>query len=940
MSFLDQLVELLPVAVAKPLTALQRNVMTIPEFPPASVRNGELKHPGAGPPGGDGPPQRVVAVLGQGTTFEGIADTLMPLYTTVASGGGPAAPTVDVLARAIAAYTKDYLAADNKWQFHRVGVLVPLPIEIDADSHQWIVSADRIRELANPFPAVLRQPLRTPPAALPVPDALALEAQGASQATPVATLWIQALRNPSEAVLLLLATLRALDSKGAGQAAKAVLAALSAATPAQLNVLAATTAGNGVLRRFTALLSPPLPAGVDTTAAASARTLLADALHQAGSRTLVIPREVPETPGQQADQRGKADPVEGSAADPPSGIHRLVLGRDLAVGHSAKAQVNAVNYTGPEFKGRVALDPYLAADAASLLPGNPHKDELLLLVAGLEQGRLDSVKARDASLITAGLGNWGATDPTGLPALLSAYKTAAPDEFDLFFGLYGLDVRPGPVGGQSQLLIIGPDGSTTVPDAAALQAFFGGSADGSGGVMFSSAWAARFRLPALVSAAYRRVQVAQAAAPLAADPVELQAARIRPFPAKAYALTFDPAKSNTLAGFLTTRMTNGGVPPHEGGVIGAARTSHADDANTLAAAVVDLTGGAAALAYAGFFDDQTFYVGSLAKTLAMYAAFELRFRLQTLVNAVKTPAAMTEQFWQHILNAARHAWGQQIRRAFPEFPQLNINQIPDLNKMFTVAADGTVGFRKGPAPESAIHTVGEFGTPTAQMTFYHWQKLMMLWSNNTAASMVINAIGFPYINRLLRVAGFFQPFVPTAGHPSGPGTGLWISGNYRSGDWVPKTNPPQDDLMTLSPRGSAHYKKTTNFVANPKQVAQLLALAKLRQLFDGDAGTCNDMLTLMKEDLTDPAGPGVGRPIADAISLTTGTVSSKIGVGNASPVSGLVGFHDCAVIDRTVNGKLLSYVAVVLGGFDPGANRNAWNETARALDGCIRDMNP
>jgi hypothetical protein len=922
MSFLDDVINLLPVAAVKPLTALQRNVMTIPAFPPASVRNDTLQHADAGPPGGEGPPQRVVAVLGPGTTFEGIADTLLPLYATVASGGGPAAPTLDELARAIAVYAKDYLHADD-WQNHKVGVILPLPIEIDAGTHEWIVNADTVRGLTKTFKDTWRARLRTAPAALAVPDALALEAQASSLATSVATLWIQALRNPSEAVLLLLATLRALDRRGAGQAATAVLAALGAATPAQVAVLAATTAGDGILRRFTALLTPP-PAG-----AAGAKNLLDNALHQGG--TLVVHHEVPETPAQQAARPGKADPDEGSAADPPGGIHRLVLGRDVAVGRSAPIRLGAVNYTGPAFRGRVALQPYLTADAANLLPGNPQKAALLLLLAGQPGlGLLDSVQARGTDLVTAGLGHWGATDGTGLPALLFAYKTAAPDEFDLFFALHGLDVRHGPAGGpQFQLLLIGPDGSGTVPTAAALQTFLGGSADASGGVTFSSDWAARFRLPALVSAAYRRVQVAQAATQLAPDPVTLQAALVRPFPASAYDVTFNPAKNNDLAGHLTTRMTNGVAPPHEGGVIGAARNNHANDADTLAGAVVDLTGGVANLAYAGFFDDEKFFVGSLAKILPMYAAFELRFRIQKLVNAVKTPgAAVTEQFWQDILQAVRNVWGPQIRRVFPDFPRLNVNQIPDLNKMFTAAADGTVSFRKGPAPESAIHDVGEFGTPTSDMTFYHWQKLMILWSNNTAASMVIDTIGYPYINRLLREAGFYHPASKL---------GLWISGNYRGGDWVRGV-----DLMPLTPRGKKHYKATSNFVATSHEVARLLTLAKLNSLFDGDANTCGDMIRLMrKNNPADPAGPGTASFIADAVGLTAAdTVSSKIGIGTPSPTTGLVGIHDCAIVNRTVGGKALSYVAVALGGFDSGADSDAWDETARALDGSIQDMHP
>jgi hypothetical protein len=102
------------------------------------------------------------------------------------------------------------------------------------------------------------------------------------------------------------------------------------------------------------------------------------------------------------------------------------------------------------------------------------------------------------------------------------------------------------------------------------------------------------------------------------------------------------------------------------------------------------------------------------------------------------------------------------------------------------------------------------------------------------------------------------------------------------------------------------------------------------------------MIRLMrKRDFADPAGPGTSSPIANAVVLTAAdTVRSKIGIGIPSPTTGLVGIHDCAIVDRTVGGKAFSYIAVALGGFNTGANFDAYNETARALDGSIQDMHP
>ena len=593
MGFLDDILDQLPLMAATPLTAEERNIALIPDGMPV-VKPGALKHPDAGPPGGEGPPQRVVAVLGPGATFTGIADLLLPRYQTAASIGGPAAPAPDELARAIVVYAKDLLTPSS-WLHHMAGLILPLPIEIDP-AGAWIVDADRIRALARSFDAAWRPRLRTPPAVISVPDALFLEAQAADLAgvmsSDLATpLWTRVLRNPSEAVLLFLASLRALDRAGPGPAATAALTALNAATPAQLSVLAATRAGNGILRRLAALLAKP-PACADPALVATRQALLDNALHQgtAGARTLVPHRDVPQTLAQQATRPGTAKAVAGAAADPPGGLHQLVFGRDVAAGPLAPARVSGKLYTGPAFEGRLALRPYLEADKDHVnIMKDPRMPALVTLLANAaDRGqvhRLDSVQAHDAGLVTAGLDQWSATADAGLPALLSTYKTSAPDEFDLFFALHGLDVQPGPPGGPAhQLLVIGPDGTGTVPTADALRAFFGGTADAHGTITFDPAWAARFRLAALMSAAYRRVQVAQAAARIASttDPVTILAATLGPFPATAYELTFDTTVPNKLQGFVDARMPT---------VISNATANGAQDAGTLAAAVVDLAGG-------------------------------------------------------------------------------------------------------------------------------------------------------------------------------------------------------------------------------------------------------------------------------------------------------------------------------------------------------------
>jgi hypothetical protein len=423
-----------------------------------------------------------------------------------------------------------------------------------------------------------------------------------------------------------------------------------------------------------------------------------------------------------------------------------------------------------------------------------------------------------------------------------------------------------------------------------------------------------------VSAAYRQAQVHLAIDLIGrtASPITVLAATFGPFPGK-YALTFDAAKSASLSTCVNDTLL--GTAAHPGGVIGQARAAGAKSADTFATALVDLTGGPAAPAYAGFFDEETFYVGSMAKVAPMYAAHELRLRIQRLVNAVKAAGlATTPQWRQDVLSAIRAVWSRQICTGFPgldtRFPQ----RFPKLDQIFTITPAGNVTFTTGGATQAQITSVGEFGTPAGPtMKFFEWMTLMILWSSNTAASMVIDAIGFPYINGVLREAGFFHPATKR---------GIWISGNFRNDEWKKGV-----DYLALSPRGKKHYKATTNFVGDPLEFARLLALAALHRLFDGDVTTCDDMILMMRKGVV----PGMPSFIANSLA-NVDSVSSKIGVGNASPgPPGLAGAHDCAIINRHQGGKVIRYVAVVAGGYsaDAGAEPLAFGNVVQTLDGCI-----
>jgi hypothetical protein len=950
MNTLEDVLDLVPLAARKALATRESNVALLPATAPTAVRHGPLVHTDAGPPGDDTPPTRVIAILGPGATFRGIAEALLPLYTQA----GVAKPlTVDDLAKGLVFFNRNYLPAGS-WDHHKVGLCLPLPIEISVTG-EWVVNADEVRGWAGSFVAAWRPRLTTPPALLPVLEPAQIEGEAnavlaaGTPASRAAALWQRVLRNPFEVVLTLFAVLRQVtDAVGGGpdQALTLALTALDGASAGQLRPVAATRAGNGILRRFERVLAGPPPVGTDAAKLAAAKGLVDNALRQgpAGSRTLVPHQEVPETVDLLAARAGSAKAVPGATTDPPGGLHRVVLGRDVGVGRSEAARVGAVTFTGPLFAGRVVPDPFLEDDAKGLNPGGDadRAGRLVLLPLDSPGARFDAVQARDAGLLSAGLRSWSALDPAGLAALLFEFKVRAFDEFDLYFALHGLDVDVDPADvNKLQLRKIGADGTSSVMTAADLQAFLGGTVDTKGNLTFSPEWAARFRLPALTSRRYRRAQVLLAIRQTTVDKVELAVAAVKPFPAP-YALAFDAARSNALK-----KAVDADVPPFLTGL----HTAHVDAGDTLAGAVIDLTGGVAVTpAYAGVNDTDTFYVGSMGKVAAMYAALELRTRLRKAFVRAKPHLNVAVAGW-HVtfLAAVRKTWSGRIAKGFPGFDTTMPARLPKFTDMFDFPAGAGAGinFTKGTATIPDIVAL-KLRRPTANMKFEDMIMSMLLMSNPFAAGNVITGVGYPYLNGVLREAGFFHPATSTA-----TSTGIWVSASYDSRDWKPGVDP-----VTLSARGTRHYKAKTNLVGNAREFARMLALADRNELFGGDVASCDDLRRFMKKfgipgadrsfnrEAVDDTPVGIGdRKPPGTPELVVDEVFSKLGIGDPASAHGPQGIHDCAIIQRKKGLTTLRYVVVGVGGYpdgsadpDDGAEGSTYYELIQMMDGAVASL--
>lgn len=338
----------------------------------------------------------------------------------------------------------------------------------------------------------------------------------------------------------------------------------------QAELLASTTCGNAVLRRMWFPLEPVdpalLPAG-PRAALLRSRPLLANALGLAASvppvppvpdtwqgPLLAGPSVQPREPALPAASRGLATTLApaGSLAaqESSSGEQVVVLGRQLSAGNHGVYD----GYTGPAHIGRVLPATFVAAHQADINPaGDPRIDARSAVVVAIapNEGRLDAARLRDRGILSTGLQQWTEHVNTEATVLWDHFRGLAPDHFDLHFGLYRMltqiwghtEVAATPVPSAAVLAVDNPWADRAVvadplalpgaPDdhfptyatlyrldpgakvrmqqstAAAIGPrfpYFGGHGP-AGARVFDSEWAARVRLAALVSTAYRLTEM-------------------------------------------------------------------------------------------------------------------------------------------------------------------------------------------------------------------------------------------------------------------------------------------------------------------------------------------------------------------------------------------------------------------------------------------------
>ncbi len=223
---------------------------------------------------------RVSAIIGPSATIRGIAEAIRPHFVAATPNPSPTvnstAPTVEEIAKALLVYSQYYLpvpsgergAAATPLENFRVGLRLTLPIEIDIQTQEWVVSPPLIRLWAESYESGW-QPFLDQPAAGYTPRTTTeldtevtdfLQANTTALAQGIA-LGARMLTNPVAAVQFALKVFDRLEAASAESAFNAALELMNFSVNHQIGLLARLGAGAAILWRLRTLLSLP-PAGL------------------------------------------------------------------------------------------------------------------------------------------------------------------------------------------------------------------------------------------------------------------------------------------------------------------------------------------------------------------------------------------------------------------------------------------------------------------------------------------------------------------------------------------------------------------------------------------------------------------------------------------------------------------------------------------------------
>ena len=331
--------------------------------------------------------------------------------------------------------------------------------------------------------------------------------------------------------------------------------------------------------------------------------------------------------------------------------------------------------------------------------------------------------------------------------------------------------------------------------------------------------------------------------------------------------------------------------------------------DSLTLALVDVTDPAAPV-FAGIHAEDTVFIASMAKIAALYAAFELRKRLQDAISGVPvtTPVpaliAQVKKTWQPLIDAKK----PKDAAAFAGFP--------NLTEIFDITASGaswSVAFTtKGDINTLADKESAQWPLLNGKFGFKELLMLMTSFSNNDAAARCITSLSYEYINAALVVAGLYE---------NGKG-GLWLAAPYPHKPGAALTeNLWMPEPLNKDPNTTRRYQ-----VSSAKAAAAMFTLLAQRNLVD--ATSSDEMLDFLQAGTND----FVQNALADA-SRDVNSIRTKIGVIDK------LYWSQTSLVERNLvdHGKPIRYVISILNNKAPFLLTTG---TIEPLDQCILNRHP
>jgi hypothetical protein len=331
--------------------------------------------------------------------------------------------------------------------------------------------------------------------------------------------------------------------------------------------------------------------------------------------------------------------------------------------------------------------------------------------------------------------------------------------------------------------------------------------------------------------------------------------------------------------------------------------------DSLTLALVDVTDPAAPV-FAGIRAEDTVFIASMAKIAALYAAFELRKRLQDAISGVPvaTPVpaliAQVKKTWQPLIDAKK----TKDAAAFVGFPNLT-----DIFDITPSGASWSVTFTtKGDINTLADKESAQWPLLNGKFGFKELLLLMASFSNNDAAARCITTLSYEYINGALVMAGLYD---------NGKG-GLWLAAPYPHKPGAALTeNLWMQEPLNKDPNTTRRYQ-----VSSAKAAAAMFTLLAQRKLVD--ATSSDEMLDFLQAGTND----FVRNALADA-SRDVNSIRTKIGVIDK------LYWSQTSLVERNLidHGKPIRYVISILNNKAPFLLTKG---TIEPLDQCILNRHP